>query len=67
MSKRNSLESFALFYEQIKNSKVPNDTTEERKSNSYDKAPSLTDDDVYKLSDDVQHPMQKSSKSNPLQ
>ncbi len=68
MSKRNSLENFALFYEKIEeNAKSSNDTTEERQKISYDNSPCLTEDDLYKLNDDVRHPIQKSGKSDPIQ
>ncbi len=66
MTKRNSLEHFALFYEKIENSKLPNDTSLERSNNSYEKTPSLSEDDIHKLNEDAQNPMRNAPKTNPI-
>jgi hypothetical protein len=57
MSKKTSLEQYALFYEKIESNR-PGDgqVSQIKKEISYDKAPSLTEDQIKALSNDLKTP-----------
>jgi hypothetical protein len=66
MSKKSSLDTYALFYERIDAAK--NDSVNDlRKKNSYENPSSLKDDDISKLGQDLQSPIHSSDKSDPIQ
>lgn len=66
MSKRSSLENYALFYEQVGRAKPDPATVQERQDNSYDKA-CMEQDQLARLANDLQPSTPESSQSKIIQ
>jgi hypothetical protein len=55
---KNSLDRYALFYEKIEPQKSGNRVAQAKATPNYDKAPSLSEEQVKALSEDLRRPIQ---------
>jgi hypothetical protein len=65
MSKRHSLENYALFYEKIETNKQDNSANDMRQEINYEKTAGLNEEQISKLSEDLRN-QQKSTKSSSI-
>ena len=63
--RRDSLSDYALFYEKIENGKSASATR--TRKDEYEKDVCLNEDQVAKLSDDLNAPLSKQNQTNPFQ